>query len=534
MEEKFTYQIAGTAREFTDFLTEHKKTGWFTAAVIFATWGVLGFRTDVGVDTEIMIAFPESMLSFWCGIGRYGLVFTKLLFGMGRFCQPAAVTAMMAALWMVCMAVDFSVYQWSGHDERYRFFYPVFSAVFVTSPCLAEQFYFLLQSFEVVWGILMTVLAVYGTSRYVYQKESVGWALLAILLGVWAFSSYQIMVVIFISLCAFSFLLVYQRGHQRHMEGMEQSRWKWFGLACSFVMIFAAIMAAYGITSSLVRMVTGTDSSYTDSLILWKRDGVRDCLYRVWADMKNIYLGKRPPFFSPTGLPILALFTALFLKRGWASGEKERLLYVMAGGIFLSSPVFMTIVTGFYQGIRIQMVYPFVLAISAAALTTVTKSGVKTAFRTCAALGLSASLAWSQWVISERLLDTMHQASVQDIKRCQDIYREAQRLTAREGGDIRQKSLVFVGIREMDTNLSTLRGDAIGCSIFQWDSEGPHGVSDRVRTLMSILGLLHEPATTEQYVTACERAKTMPNWPLEGSIVLENDMVIIRLSDPTP
>lgn len=174
------------------------------------------------------------------------------------------------------------------------------------------------------------------------------------------------------------------------------------------------------------------------------------------------------------------------------------------------------------------------MAISGAALTTVTKSGVKTAFRTCAALGLSASLAWSQWVISERLLDTMHQASVQDIKRCQDIYREAQRLTAREGGDIRQKSLVFVGIREMDTNLSTLRGDAIGCSIFQWDSEGPHGVSDRVRTLMSILGLLHEPATTEQYVTACERAKNMPNWPLEGSIVLENDMVIIKLSDPNP
>lgn len=531
MEQKFICQAADGAREFRDFITEHQKTSWFTAAVIFATWGVLGFRTDVGVDTEILIAFPESLLKSWYGIGRYGLVFTKLLFGMGKFCQPVTVTAMMTALWLVCMTVNFAVYQWSGHDERYRFFYPLFSAVFATSPCLAEQFYFLLQSFEVVWGIFMSVLAVYGTSRYVYRKESRGWIFLAVLLGVWAFSSYQVMVAIFISLCSFSFVLVYQSGQ---IKDKGQNRWGWLVRACSFVIIFAVILSAYQIISSLVRIVTETSSDYTDGMIFWKKDGIRRCLYRIWTDIQMIYLGKRPLFFSNIGLPIMALFTAIFLKRGWAGRWHDKLLYIIAGGIFISSPVLMTIVTGFYQSVRVQMVYPFVLALCAAALTTLYTPERKPRRRAWAALGLGMVLAWNQWVTSERLLNTMHEASVQDMKRCQDIYQESQRLVALEGGDIREKSLVFVGIREMDTNLSTLKGDVIGCSIFQWDSEGPHGVSDRVRTLMSILGLLHKPATTEQYITARERAKNMPDWPLEGSIVLDGDMVIIKLSDPVP
>ena len=129
MDRKYTYQVKTAVGEFRDFVAGHKKTGLLTALIILATWSVLGFRSDIGVDTEIMIAFPETMLKSWCGIGRFGLVFTKRLFGISLFCQPVSAIAMMAV------------------------------------PC-----------------------------------------------GVWAFGSYQVTVVIFIALCAFSFLLVYQRG----------------------------------------------------------------------------------------------------------------------------------------------------------------------------------------------------------------------------------------------------------------------------------------------------------------------------------
>lgn len=237
-------------------------------------------------------------------------------------------------------------------------------------------------------------------------------------------------------------------------------------------------------------------------------------------------------------------FAALHKKTGWFTAAVIFFTWGVLGtrtdigvdmeSIFVSSPMFMTILTGFYQGVRVQMVYPLVLSITTAALTTVRLSK-RPVLPAWAALCLGAALSWNQWVNSERLLDTMHQTSVQDITRCQDIYREAQRLVAREGGDIREKSLVFVGTREMDTNATTLKGDVIGCSIFQWDSGGAQGVSDRLGTLMYMLGLLHGPASADQYTIACEkaRARAMPDWPLEGSIVPDGDMVIIKLSTPT-
>ena len=334
MERKFIGQLSGAWKEFRDFVMEHRRTGWFTAFVILASWGVLAFRRDIGVDTEIMIPFPEKMLQSWCGIGRWGLVFTKRLLGLGTFSQPVAVAGSMAALWLVCMAVNFAVCQWSGGGRRYRWFYPAFSAVYVTSPCLAEQFYFLLQSFEVIWGILMAVTAVYATSRYVYRGESPGWLAVAAFCGVWALGSYQAMACIFIGLSGFSFLLLYQRGTSGDQKG---SAWKWFRRGGSFVAVFLVMLAGYMAVSAVVSRAAGEESGYIGNMILWRREPVRNCLYYIKTDMRDIYFGKKV-FYSALGLPVLILGTALFLRRGWKSGERGRFLYVIAGGFFLFSP----------------------------------------------------------------------------------------------------------------------------------------------------------------------------------------------------
>ena len=120
MSRRFVSQLSGVWSGFRDFAAEHKRTGWFTAFVILASWGVLASRGDIGVDTEIMLSFPEVMLKSWCGIGRWGLVFTKRFLEFGQFSQSAAVIASMGALWLLCMTVNFAVYQWSGGDTSAR------------------------------------------------------------------------------------------------------------------------------------------------------------------------------------------------------------------------------------------------------------------------------------------------------------------------------------------------------------------------------------------------------------------------------
>lgn len=89
--------------------------------------------------------------------------------------------------------------------------------------------------------------------------------------------------------------------------------------------------------------------------------------------------------------------------------------------------------------------------------------------------------------------------SEQDIRKCEAVYREAQALAAESGQDIRDKSLVFVGIQESGLSPASLRGDMIGHSVFQWDADGIVGVSERVGNLMRALGLSHEKASQRQY-----------------------------------
>lgn len=527
---EFVRQAFDEQKKFCTFVSEHKKTCLFTAFVVIASWGALAVRTDIGVDTEIMITGSEGMLRSWCGLGRFGLVFTKCLLGTNRLSQTVIMTASMLIIGLLCMTVNFAVSQWNGNDKRYEAFYPVFSAIYATCPCLAEQFYFQMQALEVIWGIYLAVLAVYGASRYVYDKGSRGWLIFSAACGVWAVGTYQAMTAVFIALSAFSFLLSYQK--EQAGEEQKANQWIWKGI--SFVVVFLVILAAYEGLAFAVRGMTGTNGEYLNTLVFWRRDGLRVCLYRIFVDLQRIYLGQWI-FFSPFTSFIMILAAGLFLVRGWRTNQKDWLLFMFAGAVFVSSPVFMGILTGAFQGIRVQMAYPFFLAISTGVLVTIQPQQSWGKALSFAAMGLAAAVAWNQWMISERLLDTMHQASRQDEERCRAMYQEAERVAARSGGGhVRDMALVFVGKRPMDTNVSTLKGDMIGVSVFEWDALGPTGVSGRVSTLFYVYGLMHHIATPQQYEASVFRTEGMPAWPEQGSVVREEDRIIIKLSDPDP
>ncbi len=525
---EFIKQVSDVRKEFRTFALEHKKTCVFTAFVVFASWGALTFRTDIGVDTEIMITGSQGMLQSWYGLGRFGLVFTKKLLGTDKLSQTVIMMASMFLIGMICMTVNFAVSQWSKGDKRYEVFYPVFSAVYGTCPCLAEQFYFQMQALEVIWGIYLSVLAVYSASRYVYEKESRGWLLFSLICGVWAVGTYQAMAAVFIALSAFSFLLAYQN-EQTDEESKAES---WFRKGVWFAAVFLVILAVHGALAHLIRSVTNTNGEYLNTLVFWGRDGLKVCLHRVLTDIQRIYLGQ-PPFFSPLTLVILILAAGLFWVRGWKTNQKERVFFLFAGAVFVSSPVLMGILTGTFQGIRVQLAYPFVLSVSAGVLATIKPEGRGQKLLPFAAVSLAVVVAWNQWMSSERLLDTMHRASIQDEERCKAIYQEAERVAAISGGThVRDMTLVFVGKRPMDTNVSTLKGDMIGVSVFEWDELGPTGVSGRVSTLFYVYGLMHQKATPEQYLASVIRAEYMPSWPDQGSVVREEERIIIKLSDP--
>ena len=71
-------------REWRQFLREYRNLLWICLAFVFFVYGLRIFRDHIFIDSELMILRPEFMQGVWLGSGRFGLVLTSRLFGMGR------------------------------------------------------------------------------------------------------------------------------------------------------------------------------------------------------------------------------------------------------------------------------------------------------------------------------------------------------------------------------------------------------------------------------------------------------------------
>ena len=138
------------AFQFLSFIRENRAGALLSGAAALCTYGAWMTRQDITVDTEIMMADPDAMMNSWLGINRFGLVFTKHLFGQAAFHPVISRVLTVILLWITAMVLSFFVHKWSGGQKRFRLFSAVFPVVYVTAPCFAEQLYFVLQSAEVV------------------------------------------------------------------------------------------------------------------------------------------------------------------------------------------------------------------------------------------------------------------------------------------------------------------------------------------------------------------------------------------------
>lgn len=99
-------------------------------------------------------------------------------------------------------------------------------------------------------------------------------------------------------------------------------------------------------------------------------------------------------------------------------------------------------------------------------------------------------------------------------------------------GENIDKPVVFIG-RASDYNLPyQYPGEVVGSSVFNWD--GYFGIIDnpRIRGFMAMEGKNYMTANEEQIENAKKTAYFMPDWPVEGSVADNGEVIIVRLSSP--
>lgn len=115
-----------------------------------------------------------------------------------------------------------------------------------------------------------------------------------------------------------------------------------------------------------------------------------------------------------------------------------------------------------------------------------------------------------------------------DLQRAYSINEEITKLT----GDNPEEPVVFVGMPDGYHLTPEYPGQVVGETIFAWD--GYFGRTDNPRpwAFMALEGMQYNGATEEQAEEAGNIAYFMPDWPKEGSVVLEDGLVVVRFSSP--
>lgn len=534
--------------DFGQFKEEYPKLGWWIGFFILLAYGGRVIHDNIFLDSEIMLLRPEFMREVWLGSSRFGLVLTDRLFGMGRLVPWLSGVLMALSMWAGAVALAFCAYEWCQKSRRYRIFLYLFPALFVTCPVFAGQYLFILQAFELAFAILLCILAAGCTGNFVYRGGGWGWLAAGLGLMVWAFGSYQAMLFLYFSLVLFSFLLIYMN---RGGEGA-------LGFGLKHMAVFLAGAAIYGIIAALAKASISSESTYISELVHWRTDGWRMCLSYIWLELVRV-LRAKSIFYHPFYLPAMGLFVWQAMVYGWKkkTGIGNYFWFLLGGGLFLASPFFLTVLTGFLQQVRAQMVYPVTLACFVAHLTVLPENfsgedgssasaekrrvlldqrgllaqkklsgktiltGVFTALAVFVLSGNTVCIA--------QLFHTAWEAYRNDILTANRIYADICHVANRP--DMENCCVIFTGRRDAGLAGPVTRGELTGLSIFEAEAHTPTGVSGRVVSLFLTLGMdLRIEIGEELYQQAVEFMQDAPDWPAQGSIREMDGFIVVRLS----
>jgi len=495
-----------------------KKCSLWIVVLLLAVFshGTMLLGGSIGIDTEDIIALQDAFYGEWLSMGRQGLVFLKWLFGTSIF-NPL-LTGVMTLLFLTAACILWtSLFSCiSGKSSQLAAF--VFAALLLVSPLITEQMYFKLQSMEVTFGFCLMAVSlffVYWATITKVCKKKYLFLLGSVILNIILFSLYQVMVPLFLfgaSACFFLYCFFQEDASVEIMKKLG-------------VFYLTAFFTGFALNQILTIFCFSAGADYLTAQVRWFTQSFKDCLINIYWHVKAVLLGQGI-YYSKFYLLGCLLLIGIVLYCG--RNKKNKAMFV---GSVIS--LLMTIVAPFYMTVlcalepvrRSQMVMPFALAFVAYVLI-LQESGNKRAML----LILCMMTGYVQLSNTMRLNYTDNVRYESDVRTAHAIMEDLNEL----GEEAHAYPIIFIGKRPAELNNSCVMGDTIGYSFFEWDTEvEPRGFysTRRIIHFMHVLGGDYHRGNETHALKAAEYSKHMEIWPKEGSIAMQEECIIVKLSD---
>lgn len=477
--------------------------------------------SSIGIDTEDIITLKDLFYGGWLETGRQGLVLLKLLTDTYTF-NPylsGMITLIMLTAAGIMWTYLFTYI--SGRENKAAIV--SFSMLLTVSTIFTEQMYFKLQCMEI--SIALVLMAV--SLLMICKKKYV----ISFMLNLVLFSVYQVMVALFIfgaSACIFiSCFCTFNNSDKEKATNV----WK---KAVGFLTVFVISF----LTNQIITACFFSGSDYLASQIGWFTNPFGVCVANIVQHIKEVLFGMQIYYvktFSIYCFLMLAAVVFILIKEKKQRTLSENILAVLSLVLLYLSPFYMTLLCGQAPVMRSQLVLPFTVAFMSYALFLLVQKykniySAKTAKITWTVLlliGFMTGYLQLKYTMQLNYTDSVRYAS--DVRVAESMIDRIDSFQNEE----RSLPVVVIGSLPAQLNNSCIRGEVIGYSFFEWDTQvEPYGYFNTRRVLgfMHTLGVNYRQGDMEQTQKALEYSQNMSCWPTKDYVELYDDIIIVKLN----
>ena len=492
------------------------------AVTVCIVYGQLLISGGITIDTEDIINLQMSFYGGWLGIDRYGLVFTKAVFGLLSN-VPVLATSLSMVTMVACGIVWMLLITQLGMKKSYLCG-GIFSLLLVTSVPLLEILAFQCLSFEVAFALLLAALSLSCFWKYIDERHAFYLALHAILL-VWVFSSYQAFIPMAAAMYSLSFLV-------RAMNGVNSYEKKNPGRTVLIqAAFFALALLLYKLLGTLLIILSGVqEGSYTSSMVVLGKEPIGSVLNSFALYLLGIFSGNSYAWNYLYLLAYISLFVFPMLNHFRSKGgdtPKVGLGWILIAILFsLCAPLVLPFVTG-GGVVRGQFALPFVMALSIALAISETANYLSHIIMRRAFMILAA-VAFLHVCIAPgvRLMWTNSVVKQQEIQVTYELLEDIHAAGGKEGSTV-----IVLGQWHPSYNRSMVPGEVLGRSFFEWDAGVQGGTNRRVLGYWRTLGYDFAMPTLEEIQAAEAVANGKPSFPDPGAVWKTGNIIVVKLSD---
>ena len=479
-------------------------------AILWIVWLPLVTSGNIRMDSDRMIHTPEAALTQYVQEGRDALVWLLQLFGLTTWHPVRSGVLFLVFFSIACWMLYVALRRLTGWKGLYP---ELFILLYGLSPIWAFHGYFVLQIAAIGFGIMLSVMAacldVHFISRSSLRPVRLVWEIGALAVFAYVLLIYQSLIVCYIvSLLMLLFCWPLKGG---------KLRWR------ALIPLAARLLIALAVYLVVSRVMRGDmNAANMEKQIRWGIDPVFRCLFRIVEEAGAAVLMYTSRYFTLYTLGAV-LVVLLLVRRRKAGVREDPWLYVVGLGMLLL-PFGLGVLIGNVTVPRAQFALQMVAAFFPVCYLAETEGKHRALCAVCiAAVVLQAGL-------SLRLCYTDHLRNKQDVA-------AAEAITAELDGMDTSKPLAFVGVQRMEKKpLLTEKSDVFGRTFFEWiydDDHPTNATPAALRLLTAYSGNQYRGVRADRLKKkAVETAKEMPSWPAEGSVREEEDMIVIKLSDP--